>query len=512
MATTNKPSELRFVVKTGLGAFNPEDRKLIRSHVMKGRNLGKERPLGSRRRSRCADVSQQILPSPSSSNSSSSDRGCDGSFSPQSSSVATTPSSEHSPVNHTLATAPRKFGSVASTICLADSVRPATINVVLQFSSIAKQLLFPMETCIFFERRAENWIAPLAVDPAFLHAKIFTSLYYFDVILSRTSSGPTQRILHHHHKALSLLRERLLSGDDDARLSNNTVSIVLGLAGQAFWTGDVRSAINHMEGIRRIVHLRGGLRTFSGNEKLSVEILRCDLGIAVHNGSKPLFFDGTSLSEPILPHLDLTLFLDKRNPSFATNSSWRADSATLTSDIGIDDDLALAWRAMSDFCSVINFAADSEQRITVGTFLETMTAIMYRLLHMHFEASSRDETIRLGLLCFSCSVFLHWQHLGMSYVHLASMFRGCLTRLTSTSSHLPPQLILWLLMAGAVSVFDESDDAWFNPMLRGTMSMCDVGSWGEMRELLMSFMWIGLVHDKRGKRMFDSCYNSHPSH
>jgi hypothetical protein len=125
-----------------------------------------------------------------------------------------------------------------------------------------------------FEKRAENWIAPLALDPAYLHAKIFTSLYYFDVILPRRSSHENQLTLHHHHKALSLLRERLLYCNDDARLSNNTVSVVLGLAGHAFWTGDLRSATNHMEGMRKIANLRGGLSTFRDNEKLLAEILR----------------------------------------------------------------------------------------------------------------------------------------------------------------------------------------------------------------------------------------------
>jgi len=127
---------------------------------------------------------------------------------------------------------------------------------------------------MFFEKRAENWIAPLAVDPVYLHANIFTSLYYFDVILPRRSSRPSQRTLHHHHKALSLLRERLLYGNDHARLSNNTVSVVLCFTGQAFWTGDLRSATNHMEGIRKIANLRGGLSTSKDNEKLLVEILR----------------------------------------------------------------------------------------------------------------------------------------------------------------------------------------------------------------------------------------------
>jgi hypothetical protein len=239
---------------------------------------------------------------------------------------------------------------------------------------------------------------------------------------------------------------------------------------------------------------------------------RCDLGIAVHSGAKPIFFNSASSSEPPLPYPALTLFLETRKPDPATKGSRRADSATFAHDIGMDAQLAPAWMVLSDFCSVVNFAADSKQRITVGTFLDTMASVMYRLLDMHFEVSSSDETICLGLLCFSCSVFLQWQHLGVSYSLLASVFRGSFATLTATSSHLSPQLVLWLLMTGAVSVFDGSDDAWFNPLLRETMRTCKVDSWSEMRDLLMSFMWIGLVHDKTGKRVFDSAVGQVQSH
>jgi hypothetical protein len=65
-----------------------------------------------------------------------------------------------------------------------------------------------------------------------------------------------------------------LYDDDEIRLSNNTVSIVLSLATQAFRTGELKLALYHMQGIRRIINLRGGLSTFKGNEKLAAEILR----------------------------------------------------------------------------------------------------------------------------------------------------------------------------------------------------------------------------------------------
>jgi len=157
---------------------------------------------------------------------------------------------------------------------------------------------------------------------------------------------------------------------------------------------------------------------------------------------------------------------------------------------------------MSEFCLVINFAVDSGQRISTESFLDTMASVVYPLLDMCFEGSSSDEAIRLGLLALSCSVFLQWKQLGMSYPHFTSVFRGCLTRLTY--SHISSQLLLWLLMVGAVSVCEATDDGWLKPLLLVNIGLCEIDSWSKMQDLLKSFIWIGLVHDKPGKGIFDS--------
>jgi hypothetical protein len=171
---------------------------------------------------------------------------------------------------------------------------------------------------------------------------------------------------------------------------------------------------------------------------------------------------------------------------------------------GIDQDLAEAWKIMSEFSSIINFAVDSELRISTETFLDTMTSVTYRLLDMHFESGSKNEVVRLGLIAFLCSVFLQWKHLGMSYPHFTSLFRNCL--LGMASDRISPDLMVWLLIVGAVSVFDESDEVWLKPLLRLNICSCGIDEWSEMQELLKGFLWIELVYEKPGKRVFESTF------
>ena len=326
---------------------------------------------------------------------------------------------------------------------------------------------------------------------------IFSSQYYFDAILSRNFSPVSQRSLPHFLETVKLLRERLAHDNDEARLSYTTAATVMVLAGHALWTGNSVTARHHMEGLSRIVSLRGGITTFKENPKLLIEILRCDMGIALYSGSRPLFFNSSSSQESYPPYPNLKLLLESRGP-VVTGSQYQ--SAKFFDDMA--DELAGIWKIMSEFCSLINFAADSRQCISVETLLETVTSVMYRLLGMNFDAGSSDEAIRLGLLAFSCSVFLQWQHLGMSYPPLISAFRNCLA--TMDSRQMPPRLVLWLLMIGAALVFDATDNWWLKPALLVKMGLCEIRSWSEMQHLLKSSMWIGLIHDKPGRRVFDS--------
>ena len=177
-----------------------------------------------------------------------------------------------------LSPASRRFGSRLSTLPLADVVDPTFMQSVLRFSSIAKQVLFPLEPCIFFERRAEEWIGPLTTDPAYLHCLIFTAQYFFDAMASgrRGNDVPVNdRTMSHFVKGLGMLKDRMVDDNNDMRLSNSTAAAIMGLSAHAMVTDDLGFAKIHVDGLAKIVQMRGGFSTFyNGSEKLLVEILR----------------------------------------------------------------------------------------------------------------------------------------------------------------------------------------------------------------------------------------------
>ena len=77
----------------------------------------------------------------------------------------------------------------------------------------------------------------------------------------------------HFQKGLRLFRRRLLGDDSKAKLSDSTIGAVLKLATAVHFIGDHPASKQHMEGLRKMVDLRGGLDVFKG-QYLLVDMLR----------------------------------------------------------------------------------------------------------------------------------------------------------------------------------------------------------------------------------------------
>lgn len=140
-------------------------------------------------------------------------------------------------------------------------------------SAIAMRVIFPLMAAIGFHADNIQSLYPLVQDAATLHITAWAVEGFIDRILRRHDNIVNPAAMLHFQKGLRILRERLLSNNDAARLSDSTISVVLKLANAAHFDGDYEASRQHMEGLRKIVDLRGGLDTFKGNKLLS-EMLR----------------------------------------------------------------------------------------------------------------------------------------------------------------------------------------------------------------------------------------------
>ncbi|KAI1625849.1 hypothetical protein EDD37DRAFT_648306 [Exophiala viscosa] len=478
MPGPEKPREMLFVVTDENGKAGPEKRKLIRKHAMLGKNRGKTR-----------NVKPVKMESP-----------CDAedSMEYQDEGLGLL-------IRMRYPTIPRQAISELSLTQFAVDVEPSVIHDLLKFSFIAKRVMYPLERHIMFHKNNKvdtMWIELWTSDAAYMHAAVFASQAY----VFHTTTGETpvaaRRAIVHHSAALRLLRERLSMPKGDGKVSNATISdstilVVLYLTLHAHFMIDYKTAKHHMEGLRKIVDMRGGLIAFSYNTKVIIELLKCDLSIALNNGTQPMFFNDPS--KPLLPY----------DPTLLSAKEPKSSARKLLVEQGIDADLVQAWSFLKTFCSTIDSAAEHKRQLPKEVLLNAMAPVMYRLLRMKsFDSSNVDEAVRLGLLIFSSHIFLSWQGVKSRHTYLPNTYRNCLLTLKLPSA-LPPQIFAWLLMIGSIAIFTTADDAWLMPWLRGNIELCEAHSWSEVREKLKECPWINFLHDEPGQARYDLAVSSH---
>lgn len=394
---------------------------------------------------------------------------------------------------------PGRLGTRVYFVDFPAEIEPAMMLKMAQVSAVAMRIIFPLLMEIGFHPDDNAWLYPTGRDVAALHINAFAIQTFIDKVLRRQPEDVINPVATlHHQKGLKLLRERLLGDDGSAKISDDTISAVLKLASAAQFEGDVETAKHHMQGLRQMADLRGGLDVFQDNPKFFVEIVRCDLGIALLANSDPVFYRQANEPIPEYPHQVASSF---------SRSVLSQEEMKFFQDL--DEDLVQNWLVTRKFCLLTNLSTQTRMRMQPATIYGTMIAVMYRLLYMTFTAGSLDETIRLSLLAFTNHIFLQWQDVKPPCHHqFRDAYRNYLQ--IHALDTVPPQLQLWLLMIGAISIFDVSEDPWLSDYLRRQVKKCRINTWKDLQGILKSFMWIPLLDEKLGEEVYSSL-TSQPS-
>jgi hypothetical protein len=133
--------------------------------------------------------------------------------------------------------------------------------------------MFPLMAAIGFQADNRERLYPLTSDALALHITAFSVERFINRVLRHQEHAINTAAMLHFQKGLRILRHRLLGDDDETKVSDSTMGVVLKLASVAHFDGDYKASRQHMEGLRRMVDLRGGLDVFKGRIFLS-EMLR----------------------------------------------------------------------------------------------------------------------------------------------------------------------------------------------------------------------------------------------
>jgi hypothetical protein len=153
---------------------------------------------------------------------------------------------------------------------LGQTLLPSSTNIipVLTYGAI-RSLVAPIEVCVNVDPLKPDYFSWPFYDVTFFHAALLTTSATNDYVLSRNLSKTT---VFHLRRTLYFLNEKL--AQENAWLEDSTVYVIIMLTLMAVSFGDYAAAGAHMDGLRRIVELRGGIEYLESTPKLHYKLDR----------------------------------------------------------------------------------------------------------------------------------------------------------------------------------------------------------------------------------------------
>lgn len=129
------------------------------------------------------------------------------------------------------------------------------------------RVTFPLREATGFHTDDMDEISPFRFDAAALHIMASAVQSFIDRVLRRQENIINPAAMLHFQKGLRLLRERLLGDKDEMKASDSTVLVVLKPTGMAQFYENYQVSKQHMEGLRKMVDLRGVPDVFRGKRR-----------------------------------------------------------------------------------------------------------------------------------------------------------------------------------------------------------------------------------------------------
>ncbi|MCJ1403245.1 hypothetical protein MMC11_006468 [Xylographa trunciseda] len=316
---------------------------------------------------------------------------------------------------------------------------------------------------------------------------------------SASHDGQISRLAAFHYaQTLQLLQARLNAfehGQQDNVFRDSTIMVISTLADAAELTGDFAAAKNHIEGLLKIVSLRGGVRSLNTHNNMQVKVCRADLRLALRSGNRSRLFQEGIVWDCFIA--DSGMIRCSHEPH-ETQIHTFVDT--------LDPKLANSWKDLHAFSCMSNLAYQTTRKLSPETYNEMMISILYRLTHLSFKGDPLQEVIRTALLTFSSTIFLTRHYMEQRYEHLFNLFSSALLKLCqSTSIIVPRPVMLWLIILYHAVVYRESSSQdCLSVWLDKAVPLTRVDTWPQIHIILRSVMWVDFVHDAPGKKAFEA--------
>ena len=131
--------------------------------------------------------------------------------------------------------------------------------------------VYPYEICFDVHIVDRGWFPYMISDICCLHSLMFSVRAFLE---SATHDQLSRSAYFHYIQTLQLLQVRLNEVDKTSAISDATIMVVVTLAAVAELTGDFAAVATHIDGLQKIVNLRGGVRALNTHNNIQVKVCR----------------------------------------------------------------------------------------------------------------------------------------------------------------------------------------------------------------------------------------------
>ncbi|KAH9206689.1 hypothetical protein DL95DRAFT_438854 [Leptodontidium sp. 2 PMI_412] len=434
------------------------DRRLIRAHVMKGKNAGRPRP-STKKATAIVQIKHPFTATR----------------------IPTTAYPQPAPK----AGRPLLWNDLCLTTFPGQLDSESTKLMHRWFFDISDEL-FPPQFCSKFDIVKSIWANCVLIDEAYFHCTLAISASYVDFYERRPRMS--SKALYHISQAYSLVNKKL-SGPDF--VSDNAIAAVVSLAIYQQIHHLYSTGLIHLDGLRRMIELRGGMaKLIKQNRALAVKPLRLDAELALQTGCPPIFCSD---------------FLETISHAFGHPSDLEVKSLSVATEA-----YHVMMTMMSFARSLNSNEGNKAMRLDPLTYTEILVWLLYRSIEISplGQQCSASGDVYNQLACFSMLAFMttllpEYGRYDSSYPLLSQKLENIIQNINTTPTYIQHSkltLLLWGILISGISVSKSKDYRW---LIMDVCEQLELHDWLAVRHQLCQFPWINAVHDIPGQYLWN---------
>ncbi|KAK5166292.1 uncharacterized protein LTR77_008553 [Saxophila tyrrhenica] len=440
------------------------NRKLIRSHVMKGKNASKAKPRCDQKFVNKTNESSNRIPGDA---------------------LTSIDYASKLPLLE------RPLGDELSFITFPCKADLSTRRLIHQFMVVQLQVLYPKEFCFQMDHMRSTWFEYIQRSETFYHCSLVMATICIDGLLGKPLRSP--QALRHLADTYKCINQDLRG---QGTPSDATFAVVVSLAVHENLTNQFGVSKVHLKALQLMLEMRGGIKAFSSNWVIWHKICRADIDRALHEGCDSMYYRDT------LPKQTL-------RSSSVKKELMSPDSASKTLLPLTDPGLDCIATDTNQFCHLLN-QNPARFSLDPADFQNALITFAYRLLQYCPLAGEPpedklDSAIFTTLLGFLTTLLFEQGRMHVcAYDLLASRLRHAISELMVSITLKQQPVLLWVLFSGGISLCGPEDESWLCPYITSCLSSLEIDTWDAAHKVISRLPWVRVVHDKPGFKLWQT--------